>query len=137
MNLYLITLFEIIYINYTFWFMKTKYYITHPLSTLQCFEITEIKNNIKNFFKHPIYKGSPDNYICPFGKFMIIILSFYLVIRLILFRNKKYYNSLRKFNMFVLLITFTLSLMNMNAVIYLIPFFMIEILQLFFIYYVK
>lgn len=127
MNLYLITLLEIIYLNYTFWFMKTKYYINNPFSTLRCFEITQVKNNIKSFFQHPVYKGVPTNYICPFGKIMIIILSIYLIIRLFLINNKKNIKILKIINIIILVFTFILSFMNMNAMVYLIPFFIVEL----------
>jgi hypothetical protein len=107
--------------------MKTKYYINHPFSTLRCFEITQVKNNIKSFFKHPVYKGVPTNYICPFGKIMIIILSIYLIIRLFLINNKKNIKILKIINIIILVFTFILSFMNMNAMVYLIPFFIVEL----------
>lgn len=125
MNIYLITFLEILYLNYTFLFMKTKYYINHPFSNLRCFEKNEIKNNIQEFFKHPIGKGTSESYICPFGKTMIIILSFYLLFRLLF--CKKYYNYVKISNIGVLVLSFILSFMNMNAMIYLIPFFIIEL----------
>ncbi len=127
MKLFLITLLEIIYLIYTFWFMKTRYYINHPLTILRCFELTEIKNSVTSFFKHPIYKGTPENYICSFGKGMIIVLSFYLTIRLYLITVKQSYSkNLRTINNMVLCITFLLSWMNMNAMIYLVPFLIVE-----------
>ena len=121
----IITTLEIVYILYTFWCMKTKYFIPHPFSVLKCFEIS-LRNNIKTFFKHPIRQTIPSNYICPFGKYMSIILCIYLTIYRFVYDSK--YTTLHKM---VLGITFILSWMNMNALVYLLPFFIIEILILY------
>ena len=116
-KLLLITIIEIIYLIYTFIFMKTKFYILHPIQIFRYLEKNE--NNKFNFFKHSVQKGLYINRICPFGKVMIIILSIYLILRY-------YFTKIKKLNTIILMITFVLSLMNMNSFIYLIPFFITE-----------
>ena len=120
-KLLLITTLEIIYLIYTFIFMKTKFYVLHPIYVFRYLEKT--KGDTFNFFKHSVQKGLCLNRICPFGKVMIIVLSIYLISRYYLYTRNK---NLKKINVIILIITFILSLMNMNSFIYLIPFFIIE-----------
>lgn len=116
-KLLLITIIEIIYLIYTFIFMKTKFYILHPIYLFKVLE--KNKKSTFSFFKHSVQKGLCINRICPFGKVMIIILSIYLVLR-------NYSTKIKKINIIILLITLILSFMNMNSFIYLIPFFITE-----------
>ena len=127
MNFIIITIIEIAYVIYTFWIMETKYYINNPFSILRCFEKTEIKNNIKSFFKHPVGKGASTNYICPFGKYMILLLSIFLIVRLYIITFTPYSKYVKNISIIVLGIAFVLSFMNMNALVYLIPFFITEL----------
>lgn len=127
MNFIIITIAEIVYIIYTFWFMKTIYYINNPFFALRCFEKTELKNNIKSFFTHPVGRGEPTNYICPFGKYMILVLSIFLIIRLYIITFTPYSKYIKNISIGVLTISFFLSFMNMNALFYLIPFFIVEL----------
>jgi len=120
MNLLLITILEIIYVLYTFIFMKTSLYFLHPIEIFKYFE----KSNF-NFFKHSVQKGMRVNRICPFGKVMIIILCIYLIIRYSLYKNNY---KLRKINITILILTFMLSFLNMNSFVYLIPYFIIELI---------
>jgi hypothetical protein len=120
MNLLLITILEIIYVLYTFIFMKTSLYFLHPIEIFTYFE----KNNF-NFFKHSVQKGVCVNRICPFGKVMIIILCIYLILRYYLYKNNY---KLQKINIIILIITFILSFLNMNSFVYLIPYFVIELI---------
>jgi hypothetical protein len=77
--------------------------------------------------KHPVGKGEYGSYICPFGKVMIIILCLFLLFRIYLYESRIIYNSyVKKLIIAVLVITFLLSFMNINAMVYLIPFFLIE-----------
>lgn len=126
MNMFVIlTFFEIIYLCYTFLFMKTRYYVKHPLEIFICLEQGNEKNTgVLDFLKHPVGKGEYGSYICPFGKVMIIILCLFLLFRIYLFTS--YNRYIRHSSIVVLIISFLLSFMNMNAMIYLFPYFLIE-----------
>jgi hypothetical protein len=113
----LITIIEIVYIIYMFIFFKTHYSFNHPIEFI-------IESKLPQFFKHSIYKNYYSNKICLFGKYAIVLLSFYLLIRYLMFDHYK--NYFKKSTCIVLLITFILSWLNMNAVVYLIPFFIVE-----------
>ena len=111
-----LTIFEILYIIYIFLFFKTKYSIHHPYELY----LTHYNDNLL----HPINSGLYESKICPFGKKIIWLLIIFLVIRL-------FYNLPKKYSIYVLFMTFILSLMNMNAVIYLLPYFLIEIYKIY------
>jgi hypothetical protein len=108
--------------------MKTRYYVKNPFNIFNCLEKgNEKSTGILNFLKHPVGKGEYGSYICPFGKVMIVILCLFLIFRIYLFKSHYIYNSyIKKIIIIVLIITFLLSFMNINAMIYLIPFFLIE-----------
>lgn len=118
-----LTVIEIIYIFYMLNIYKTYYFIHHP------FEPTIIKN-LSSYFKHPISVDEYSNKVCPFGHMASKLLIIYLIIRYILYKNK--YN-LTKINFIILGFTILLSFMNMNVVIYLLPYYIAE---LYIIYYI-
>jgi hypothetical protein len=71
-------------------------------------------------FKHLI----GDEYglrICPFGQIAIFGLIFIIL-------GRHYFNISNKFIKYALILSFVLSLINLNAVVYLIPIWFIEIL---------
>jgi hypothetical protein len=70
------------------------------------------------WFKHLI-GDEYGNRICPFGKVAIFALIFVLLIR-------HYIKIPQYFINLALIVAFVLSLMNINAVVYLIPIFLIE-----------
>ena len=96
-------------------FLKTSITINHPLE----FYLT---NNLSNYFKHPINSSDYESKICDFGKNIIWLLIFYLI-------YKSYYKVNKYINYSVILTTFILSLMNFNAVLYLLPYFIIELIK--------
>ena len=102
----------ILYLIYMFNFFKTSYSISHPLEFY-------LISNLNDYFKHPIYSGEYESKICPFGHNIIWILVIYLVIKI-------YYKIPNKINNLSIIITFILSLMNFNALLYLIPYFIYE-----------
>jgi hypothetical protein len=118
--IFIITLFEIIYIYYILNIFKTTYTIHHPLEYAMI-------NELPNYFKHPIGKYEYSNKICPFGHFASKLLILYLAIRYILLSYKIRRGLLYKINFIILIITLLLSLLNMNAFTYLIPYFLVEI----------
>jgi len=100
-----------------FIFLKTKYSISHPIVFFSELE-KDKQGDIFDYFKHSVNSNEvSENHICPFGKVAIVILSVFLLYK------KKYKCS----SIVILLITFLLSFMNMNAMVYLIPYFIVEI----------
>lgn len=96
-----------------FIFFKTYITINHPLEYY-------IIGNLGDFFNHPINTTKYSNKICQFGKIIIIPLLLYLFIRNFI--------NLKKLNKSLLIISFLLSFMNMNAMLYLLPFWIIELI---------
>ena len=113
----IISLVEAIYVIYMLNFFKTRYSFAHPL--------TYFDNRI---LRHPIGKSSESqSQICPFGHVGAYVIAFFIIVRLITLRyNIINVNTLLLFNKLALMAVFILSLLNFNAVLYLIPFFIIE-----------
>lgn len=120
----LVTILEIFYLSFMFIYFKTRISINHPLEYV-------ITNKMGNYFEHPISDCEYSNKICPFGKMAIKILIIYLILRLLVIKsNYFYFNYLKKLNIFILIVALILSLMNMNALLYLIPFIFLEVFLL-------
>ena len=111
-SILLLKLIEIFYLIYMFYFFKTTLSIHHS------YESTII--TFSEFLKHPINSGKYESKICKFGKKVMILLIIYLLIRCFI-------NYPQNLNLIVLLITIIMSFLNMNAVLYIIPFIIIEI----------
>lgn len=113
----LFTLLNSIYLIYMLNYFKTRYNFAHPL--------TYFKNRL---FYHPIGKvKKPINMICPFGNCCSYLLAIFLLLRYIIVKNNLLDVLLiKKISFLVLIITITLSFMNFNAVIYLIPHIILE-----------
>lgn len=122
--MFLISLIEILYIYYMFHIFETRFTINNPWEKFQLNYLNEtVSERIYSFINHPTSDSSfPESKICIFGKKIIYLLLIYLLIRICL-----PINFLKKLNPCVLLITFILSLANLNALIYLTPYFIIEI----------
>ena len=115
MNIFLTTI-ESVYLYYMFTLFKTTININHPLEE-------NIINNLSNYFKHPISSNNYENKICNFGKSGIKVLIIYLFTRLFIIKKSIVsIDIIKNINFFVMVITTLLSLLNMNAFIYLIPF---------------
>jgi len=120
MSLLLITIIEIIYLYYMFHQFRTKYSFNHPFEYL-------VNNNFGNYFQHSVQSSDYKRKICKFGRDGVIVIILYLIIRYILIKfNLISKNNINNFNKFVLIIIFLLSWMNLNAVIYFIPFFIFD-----------
>jgi len=101
-----------IYIVYILNFFKTKYSLAHPLSNFN-----------SSYFKHPIgINSQPISNICEFGHQASWFLAAFVVLRSV-FPNK----FTKHLSIIMLIITATFSMLNLNAVIYLFPHFLIEI----------
>jgi hypothetical protein len=113
----LITTIECIYLYYMFHIFKTKYSFNHPLEYL-------VNDNLGNYYEHSI--GIVDNdksKICKFGRDGALIIIIYLISRYFILKlNLLSRNILVIINKIILLIIFLLSWMNLNAVIYFLPF---------------
>ena len=121
-----ITIIEIIYVYYMLNQFKTVYTVHHPLE--YCFN-----DSLPNYFKHPIGSYEYENKICPFGHFASKILMIYLIIRYFIFIYYNEKNKLRKLNISILILTIIFSLLNMNAFVYLIPYYFSEFYVSYFI----
>ena len=116
-----ITLVEIIYLIYMFFIFKTSYSFNGAVLELI------IADYSGPFFRHDTYKGAYENKICDFGKTVAI-----LGIILALIRLKYNSKDTFRFNLiFVLLCLFLATLMNLNAVVYMIPIIILEIYIMF------
>ena len=125
-NLTIISLLEIVYVVYMLRCFKTRYSLAHPL----------VKFN-EEYLKHPIGKSTtPQSTICQFGHDGAIIIALLILLRLkalYLFNiNKK---KVASFNKFALIIIIILAFMNFNALVYLMPFFVCEIILIKNLYY--
>jgi hypothetical protein len=113
-----LSIIEAFYVIYMLRYFKTKININHPLES----NIT----NISSYLLHPINSQKYESKICDFGKDSSFLIAFYLIVRFLLKKYFKIYNS--SFNKGIIIIILILSLMNMNAFIYLLPFFIYEFL---------
>lgn len=108
----IISVIKAIYIMYMFIYFKTTYNFAHDVTTYFT----------SDFFKHPIYKiYYPENLVCPFGHMMSVILGIFLIVRS--------FFIIPIFEIIVLCLTFIISVaLNLNTAVYLIPYFIIEII---------
>ena len=118
MKLLIITIIEIIYVYYMLNYFKTRYSIHHPLEYI-------VIHQLPDFFRHPIGEYDYSNKICPFGHFASNILVLYLIGRYLILTRTKY--KIKNINITIFVITLLFSLLNMNAFVYLLPYFIVEI----------
>jgi len=104
----------VLYILFMFHIFKTSISINHPLEFYML-------DNLDNYFNHPINTSKFESKICQFGKDIIWLLVIYLL-------YKSYYGVNKNINRIVIFITFILSLINFNAVLYLVPYFISELI---------
>ena len=116
------TIIECIYLYFMFTKFKTTLTCNHPLEYIMI-------RNLGKYFEHPISNTEYSNKICPFGKTAIQFLILYLVVRMFIIKLYPLV-AIKKFNFYILIITLIISLMNMNALLYLVPFFIFDIYML-------
>ena len=111
-KLIILSILQAIYLVYILNFFKTKYSLAHPLSNFN-----------SSYFKHPIgIHNEPISNICEFGHQASWFLALFVLIRAI------FINKINKsISVFILIFTCAFSMLNLNAVIYLIPHFIIEL----------
>ena len=119
-----VSIMEGIYIIYMFVFFKTCY--TVEFNKLGSNMITELLSKELNIdsgilFDHPIERSDiAESQICMFGKYASIVIFIYLIVR-------NYLKRLNKINSYVIIIIFIFCFMNYNALIYMLPIFMLEL----------
>ena len=115
MFIVLTSIIEAIYVLYILRFYKT----TRSLS------IYDIP--LYGTFKHTNNNTiTPTHHICPFGQDSAILLFMYLIIRAIRLYYKKKWNW--KLNVYLNILIFIISLINFNALVYLLPYYLTEII---------
>ena len=119
MNFLLISIIESIYVIYILNYFKTSYSLAHPL--------TYFENKI---LYHPIGTSSkPICNICKLGNYGAFLIAFFILTRYVILQKTKNNNtrkSLKLFSIFFVSGVLLLSFLNMNAVVYLIPYFITE-----------
>ena len=107
-----------IYIIYILNYFKTRYNFAHPL--------TYFDNKL---LYHPIGMSStPRCKVCKLGNILSWYLSLFILVRAVLFTYRPNLKPIiKKTSLIVLILAITLSMLNFNVVIYLIPHFIIEI----------
>jgi hypothetical protein len=114
-----------VYLLWMFRHFKTRYAVHHPWEAA-------MQNRIGDYFKHPLQtNGRYSNKICRFGKDAIVALVLFLCARAALLHLGWLSKRLAYWLTWAaLLITVACSLLNMNAVVYLLPYFAHEALWL-------
>jgi hypothetical protein len=114
-NYLVVSLFEAIYVVYMLNFFKTRYNLAHPG--------TYFENKL---LYHPVGKSTePVSNICQLGNWGSYAIAFYILLRVLVGRKNPVFKILNKLVVFMV---FILSLLNFNAVVYLLPYFAIEYL---------
>jgi hypothetical protein len=114
-NYLLVSLFEAIYVVYMLNFFKTRYNLAHPA--------TYFENKL---LYHPVGRSQePVSNICQLGHSGAYAIAFYVLLRALFGRRMPVFKILNKLVVFVV---FILSLLNFNALVYLLPYFAIEYL---------
>ena len=121
LHLIVFSIIEAIYVIYILRFFKTRKsldygYVIKKLSFLR----------IGKYIEHPTREYiEPMSMICPFGHDMAFLLGGYLIIRFLLCFKIK---TIIILNFIVLIMAFIMSFMNFNAVIYLLPFIIVDLI---------
>ena len=96
-------------------FFKTRYNLAHPASYFE-----------NKLIYHPIGRSNdPISPICQLGNWGAYFIAFFILIRAFYGRKTPIFKILNKLVVFVV---FVLSLLNFNALVYLLPYFTIEYL---------
>jgi len=110
------------YLLYMFRYFKTTYSVHHPLEYV-------MRHRLSDFFKHPIgTSNEPEYRICPFGRQTVFVLVAFLCVRCYAFyRGWLSPRVIKKCSLVVCIGTAIFSFLNMNAFLYLIPYFILEL----------
>ena len=130
-----------IYLIYMFRHFKTSFSIHHPLepflmNSLGATSTTLVEHTlhqrIGNYFRHPINTAARyGRKICPFGQHAILALVLFLWVRWALVKwNLASFSVVRTLSIVALVVSGVCSLLNMNAVLYIVPYIVIEVMVL-------
>ena len=111
-----LSIIEAIYILFMLRFFKTKI----NFNDLFKYKI----DNLTDYFNHPLNSSKYESKICKFGQDSSLLIFIYLTLRFILREYKNLYYP--KISKIIALIILLFSLVNLNALIYLLPFFIYE-----------
>ena len=116
-NIFLVTIIQAVYVVYMLRYFKTRYSLAHPLVNFK-----------SEWLQHPIgISDEPISNICPFGHQGSLLIAGLLFVRLyILQKGIVSSKVLKMYSRMGTFLIFLLSLLNINAVTYLIPFFISE-----------
>ena len=110
-----ISIFESLYIIYFLNYFKTTIALDYGLI------INNLFNGKIDFINHPIIKSEiPISYVCPLGNWAGWFFGIFFILR-------NYFPILQKINIYLIILLFIGSFMNINVLCYLIPIFIIEI----------
>jgi hypothetical protein len=120
MNCY-ITVVISVYIIYVLNYFKTTYSIAHPLSYFKY-----------KYMFHPIYNTkTKKSMICQFGHDASWFIALFLLTRIYIIKHKIIpTKQIKQISTMVLWSVFIVSLVNLNAVVYLLPYFIFELLYI-------
>ena len=120
MNCY-ITVLVAVYIIYVLNYFKTTYSIATPLSYFKY-----------KYMFHPIYNTKTNkSMICQFGHDASWFLALFLLTRIYIIKHKIIpTKQIKQISTMVLWSVFIVSLVNLNAVVYLLPYFTLELLYI-------
>lgn len=122
--MFLCTVVESVYLLYMFNLFKTTVSVNHPFEEMY-------NGKIHNFLTHPINNGVYSSKICKLGKLVSVAVVVYWIIRLFLFcTDTDMYNTFTKYNRMLFASIFVGCFMNLNAVVYITPVVLFEILFL-------
>jgi len=113
----IISVLEAVYTIYMLNYFETRYSLAHPFSYFR-----------SRYFYHPIgVSEEPMSQICSFGHQMSWYLGAYFIIRVLLLMYVPRLNkSIKLFNRALMILVFIVSLVNFNALVYLMPIFIVE-----------
>ena len=120
MNCYL-TILVSVYIIYVLNYFKTTYSIAHPISYFK-----------NSYIFHPIYNTRTErSMICQFGHDASWLLVLFILMRIYIIKHKIIpMKQIKQISTLVLSSVFIVSLVNLNAVLYLLPYYILELLYI-------
>jgi len=116
-----ITILVSVYIIYVLNYFKTTYSIAHPLSYFK-----------HSYMFHPIYNTkTKKSMICQFGHDASWFIALFLLARIYIIKHKILpTKQIKLVSTMVVCSVFIVSLVNLNAVVYLLPYFTLELLYI-------
>jgi hypothetical protein len=88
-----------------------------------------MRHRLSDFFRHPVGTSTDPEYrICPFGRQAVLALVAFLCIRCYAVYHMRFSErAIQKWSLWVCIGAAVFSLLNMNAFLYLMPYFILEL----------